>query len=149
MKRFILLATIAAAASLVQAQNQAGTAAGAESAVRIPAPHNSIELPARPHHLFRGDFDVYRGTYSLSNGEELTLKQRGRQLFATLSGREEKELVAAAHNVFVAKDRNLKITLFTTQGNDEIGGEVVIRYPRTVADIDAGREARVERFAVR
>lgn len=150
MKRIILITFIAAISSTAQAQTQAASAADVDNAVRISAPHpqNIIELPGKPHHLFAGDFNVYRGTYDLSNGGELMLKQRGRRIYATLTGGEEKELVAAAHNVFVAKDRNLKITLHDNF-NREVTGEVLIRRQRSVADIGAGREAPIERLAVR
>lgn len=148
MKRIILIALIAASASTVQAQGQA-PAGDIENAVRISAPQPTIELPAKPHHLFRGDFDVYRGTYSLSNGEEMTLRQQGRRIFATLTGRAEKELVASARNVFVAKDRDLKITLVADTFTDQITGEVLIRHPRKLADVEMGKDAPIERLAVR
>lgn len=148
MKRIILIALIAGAASTAQAQSQPPSGE-IENAVRISAPQPTIELPAKPHHLFAGDFNVYRGTYSLSNGDEMLIQQRGRRIYATLSGREEKELVAAARNVFVAKDRDLKITLVADSFTDQITGEVLIRHPRKLADIESGRQAQVLRLAVR
>jgi hypothetical protein len=148
MKRIILLVLVAGVASTVQAQNQPVPASDIENAVRISAPLNTIELPGKPRHLFRGDFDSYRGTYDLSNGGELMLTQRGKRIYATLGGGQERELVAAAHNVFVAKDRNLKITL-VQEINHQMSGEVLIRHPRKVADMSIGAEGRIERLAVR
>lgn len=148
MKRIILLALMASVATTVHAQTQPVPASDIENAVRISAPLNTIELPSKPRHLFRGDFDNYRGTYDLSNGGEIMLTQRGQRIYATLNGGQEKELVAAAHNVFVAKDRNLKITL-VPEMNHQMSGEVLIRHQRRVAGADIDGQWQIVRLALR
>ena len=144
MKRILLFALLAAIASTAQGQGQTGTGA-TDTEVRISAPL-SIELPARPHRLHPGDFDPYRAEYTLSNGAEMRLTQRGRRIYASLDRGPEKELVAAAANIFVAKDRSLKMTLQPEERSDQITGEVLIRVPQSLADAAAGREGRVLRL---
>ena len=144
MKRILLFALLAAIASTAQGQSQTATGA-TDTAVRIPAPL-TIELPARPHRLHPGDFDPYRAEYTLSNGAEMKLTQRGRRIYAALDRGDEKELVAAASNIFVAKDRSLKMTIHVEERSDQVTGEVLIRVPQSLADADAGREGRVVRL---
>ena len=144
MKRILLFALLAAIASTAQGQSQTATS-DPDTAVRIPAPL-TIELPARPHRLHPGDFDPYRAQYTLSNGAEMKLTQRGRRIYAALDGREQKELVAATSNIFVAKDRSLKMTLHAEERSDQITGEVLIRIPQSLADAAAGREGQVLRL---
>ena len=134
MKHIVLFVLLAGAAATAYAQSPVPTAGEPDSAVRIVAPQYSIELPERRYPLFPGDFDKYRGTYWLSNGDEMVLKQRGQKIYASLNGRAEQELVAAARNVFVAKDRNLKMSLFADPEREEVKGEVFIRTTRSLAD---------------
>jgi len=146
MKRIILMAIMAAAVSAAQAQTPSSSTWDQGSTVQIPAPKYTIELPAKPYRLSPGDFDAYRRIYSLSNGDEMTLKQRGNRIYASLKGRAEQELVAAASNTFVAKDRNLKMTLFVHPFSDEITGEVLIRAKPSIAAISRGEEGQVVRM---
>lgn len=145
MKRILLFALLAAIASSAQGQNQTVPTGEGDTAVRVPAPL-SIELPARPHRLHPGYFDPYRAEYTLSNGAEMKLTQRGRRIYAALDGSDEKELVAAASNIFVAKDRSLKMTLHVEERSDQITGVVLIRVPQTLAEVAMGREGRVLRL---
>ncbi len=146
MKRFLLLAVMVGATCSTQAQTQAPPMGEVDTAVQIPAPQYSIELPAKPYRLGPYDFDTYRGTYFLSNGDEMTLKQRGRRMYVHLSGRQEQELVAAANNIFVARDRSLKMTLEAEERSDQVTGEVLIRMPRSLADTAAGIHGQVLRL---
>lgn len=94
-----------------------------------------IELPAKPYHMFLGDFDVYKGGYDLSNGDSMALLQRGRRLYAVIGDRPLTEMVAASRNEFVAVDRQFKMTLAHDQG--EVTGEVLLRVPSTSAQANA------------
>ena len=134
MKHIVLFVLLAGAAATAYAQTPVPTTGQPDSAVRIVAPQYSIELPDRRYHLFPGDFDMYRGTYWLSSGDEVVLTQRGQKIFASMNGRAEQELVAAARNVFVAKDRNLKMSLFADPEREDVKGEVFIRTARSLAD---------------
>jgi len=146
MKRIFLSAIMAGAASITLAQTPSQLSGDEGRTVRIPAPQYSIELPAKRYWVAPGEFDTYRGIYSLSNGQEMTLKKRGNRMYATLGDRPEQELVAAAHNIFVAMDRNLKMTLFTDQFNDQITGEVLIRTRPALASVDSKNTGQVERL---
>lgn len=144
MKRIILIAIMAGLAATAPAQTTSSSDEG--PTVRIFAPEYRIELPARPYRMAPGEFEPYRRIYSLSNGDEMTLKQRGQRMYANLNGRADQELVAAAHNIFVAKDRNLKMTLFLDRFSEEITGEVLIRTTPSIAAVNRGEKAEVRRL---
>lgn len=107
MKRLILFTLLAGVALVAPAQT---TTAGSD-AVRIHGSQQGFVLPAKPFRMFPGDFDGVKGKYDLSNGGVLVLTQKGKRLFAEVNDGAPKELVAAAHNVFVSKDRDMHITL--------------------------------------
>ena len=146
MKRVILLAILAGAASTALAQAPSPLSGDEGSTVRIPAPQYTIELPAKPYWMAPGEFDTYRGTYSLSNGDEMSLKKRGNRMYATLGDRPEQELVASAHNIFVANDRNLKMTLYADDRTDQITGEVLIRTRPAIASAHSRNTGQVQRL---
>lgn len=128
MKRLLLLAVLGGLSLTAPAQT------GPDSSVRIHG--YQIDLPARPHTLYKGDFDEYKGSYSLSNGDILTLVQRGRRIYGSVGDGSQKELVAAAKNVFVALDREMKVTLNKDDWGD-YSGELLFVRP------DASRQASV------
>jgi hypothetical protein len=86
--------------------------------------------------MFPGDFDVYKGAYDMSNGDTMVLLSRGRHMYAAIGDGPRTELVAAAHNVFVAVDKQLKLTL-----NDEdlgpITGELLMVVPSQTSQANA------------
>lgn len=152
MKHIFAAALIAGAAATAQGQTQAPAQAAspltsdAETTVQIPAPQYTIDLPTRRHFLAPHEFDTYRGIYSLSNGDEMRLRQRGNRIYAMIGERPERELVAAATNIFVAKDRSLKMTLFADELNDRITGEVLIRNMPSMADAASSNSGQVVRL---
>lgn len=126
MKR-ILLSTFLGVLSL---------AATAQSDTSVRIPGNQIELPAKIHRMYPGDFDTYKGTYDLSNGDTMVLRSYGRHMYAEVGNRPRTELVAAAHNVFVAVDKQLKMTLEEGIFGD-ITGELVMVVPRQSAQANS------------
>ena len=117
-----------------------------DSAVRIRG--YQIELPAKPLHVFPGDFDVYKGAYDLSNGDTMVLLQRGHRLFADIGARPRTEMVAAAPNVFVGLDRQFKMTL----SDNELGpvtGELVLVVPSRSAQANAAGGEMVRLVTIR
>lgn len=120
MKRLVLVALLGSLSLAAPAQTTD------DNAVTIRA--YKIELPAKPVHIFKGDFDEYKGVYELSNGDELVMSQVGRRMYAQMGDGSRRELVAAARNVFVALDRTLKITL--NQEYNDMKGEVLMVVPR-------------------
>lgn len=127
MKR-LLLATFLGVLTL-----GASAQTGSDNAVTIRG--YQIELPAKPIHMFPGDFDVYKGTYDLSNGESMVLRSHGRRIYAEIGDRPRTEMVAAAPNVFVAVDRQFKMTLSAPDFGD-VTGELLLVVPRQTAQAE-------------
>lgn len=130
MKRLILFALLGGLSLATPAQSTGS------NEVRIRG--YQITLPVHAHVMLRGDFDEYTGWYELSNGVVMTLSQKGRRMYAQLGNGAPKELVAAQSNVFVALDRELKITL-----SSDLGGEVLMQVPARSAQADTGQIIRL------
>jgi hypothetical protein len=127
MKRLLLSTLLGMLALAATAQTQA------DRSVRIG--RYQIELPTKVYKMFPGDFDIYKGVYDLSNGDTMTLRSFGRHIYADVGDRPRSELVAADHNVFVAVDRQLKMTL-SEDTFGQVTGEVVMVVPRQSAQTD-------------
>lgn len=124
MKRLVLATLLGMLTLVATAQTEP------DSAVRIRG--YQIELPAKPFHMFPGDFDVYKGTYDLSNGETMVLRSHGRRMFADIGNRPRTEMIAAAPNEFVAVDRQFKMTLAAAEFGD-VNGELLLVVPSRAA----------------
>ena len=121
MKRLllaVLTGTLSLAAPAQTAQDNAVTIHGYQ-----------IELPAVPHRMALGDFDDYKGAYDLGNGDVLTMRQSGRRMYAELGDGQRRQIVSAGRGVFVALDRQLKVTLNRDKFGD-VSGEVIMPAPR-------------------
>lgn len=95
-----------------------------------------IELPTKVYRMYPGDFDTYKGVYDLSNGDTMVLRAIGRRIYAEVGKRPRTEMVAAAPNVFVAIDRQLKLTL--EDGiSGEVTGELIMVVPRQPTQANA------------
>lgn len=138
MKRLLLLSLLTGTALVSSAQT-------APESVQIR--RYQIELPAKPYRLFKGDFDLYKGVYDLSNGDTLALRQQGRRIYGSVGNQPEKEMVAAKYNQFVALDRKLQVTV-EHDFFGETSGEVLMEVPRSMyGQANAGGE--VVRMAIR
>ena len=124
MKRLLLAAFLGMLTLGASAQAQP------DNAVRIRG--YQIELPAKPLRMFPGDFDIYKGTYDLSNGDTMVLRSHGRRLFADIGNRPRTEMLAASPNEFVAVDRQFKMTLTAEQFGD-VTGELLLVAPGQTA----------------
>ena len=137
MKRLIISTFLGVLSLAATAQT------GSDQSVRIPA--YQIELPAKAIHIFPGDFDPYKGTYDLSNGDSMVLSNSGHRISATVGDRPRAELVRAAHNTFVAIDKSLQMTL--DEDIDGImKGEMLMVVPR--AGLASAGESDVIRMVV-
>jgi hypothetical protein len=134
MKRLMLFALLGGLSLVAPAQT------GQDNAIKIHG--YQIALPSKPRMMLPGDFDNYKGIYDLSNGGELVMFQRGSHMYAKVGDAEPKELVAAAPNVFVARDRELKITL-ERGAFDGFTGELLMVVPATSAQANAGQLIRL------
>jgi hypothetical protein len=125
MKKITLAVMLGVASLAAVAQtNQA------EESVQVPGRALKIELPAMPLHMDRDQNGAFRGSYSLSNGQVLHLRQYGSgpALYAEIDEQGPRKLVAASPSSFVAQDRSLKITLDMKPDGDA-GGEVLMKVP--------------------
>lgn len=139
MKTLLIASALALAAAAASAQPTSNT-------VTITSNQPTIDLPSRPFIMHAQEFRKYIGSYDLSNGKSLHLYVRAGTKYAAIEGGEEHALVAASDNAFVAKDRQLAVTIDLHEGG-EVGGEVLMVVPEgKVADGTAG--ARVVRVAM-
>jgi hypothetical protein len=135
MKRLILFVCMGGLSLVAPAQTTP------DDAVRIHA--YQIALPAVAYRIHPSDFDEYKRAYDLSNGDVLVMRQIGVRMYARLGDGPQRELVAAAPNVFVARDRQLKITLNRDNFGD-FKGEVLMVVPsNATAQADAGTQIRL------
>jgi hypothetical protein len=117
-----------------------------DNAVRIRG--YQIELPAKAVHMFPGDFDIYKGTYDLSNGETMVLRSHGHRMFADIGNRPRTEMVAATPNEFVAVDRQFKMTLAAAEFGD-VTGELLLVVPSQTAQVNSTGSEVVRLLTIR
>jgi hypothetical protein len=103
MKQLMLVALLGSLSLAAPAQTEP------DNAVTIRG--YSIELPAKAYRMFPGDFDEYKRVYDLANGDTIAMTQTGQR-----------------PGVFVARDRELKITL-KRDGYGDFSGEVLMVVP--------------------
>ncbi|MES2049538.1 MAG: hypothetical protein V4447_14145 [Pseudomonadota bacterium] len=82
-----------------------------------------ITMPSKLYRMTPEEFYYFKGTYELSNGQALTLFDRGRRMYAKMSNQENQEIVATANNTFVALDRRLKVRIDLHE-NGQVSGEI-------------------------
>jgi hypothetical protein len=100
--------------------------------VTVPGELHKIELPSRFYPMDNAQFDDYRGSYTLSNGQTLHLSSRGRSMYAEIDEQGDHRIVATGRNAFVALDRKLKMRI-DWRDDGSVGGEVTMVVPRRVA----------------
>lgn len=125
MKKIILAMMLGAASLAAVAQTTQ-----ADESVPVPGRALKIELPAMPLHMDRDQTGAFRGSYSLSNGQVLHMRQYGSgpALYAEIDDQGPRKLIAASPSTFVAQDRSLKISL-ELQPNGDAGGEILMKVP--------------------
>lgn len=135
MKRLMLVAllgTLSLAAPAQTTQDNAVTIRGYQ-----------IELPAVPHRMSSGDLDTYKGSYELANGGILSMRKIGRHMYAELGDGQRRELVAAGPNVFVALDRQVKVTINRDDSGDASGELLMVSPATSVAQAPQVRHMRL------
>lgn len=146
MKR-VLLSTFMGVLSLAATAQTAQTGQ-TEQGTSVQVPGNPIELPTTTYSASAADFDHYKGGYDLSNGDTMVLRSQGPHMYALVGDRPQVELVAAAPNVFVAVDRQLKMTL-EDGSSGQIKGELLMVAPRQLAQANSADVERASFLAVR
>lgn len=109
---------------------------------------SSFTLPAKPYKMFPEDWDTYKGQYDLSNGQTMVLRRTGLRMYAKVANRPPQELVAAAENVFVAVDQQLKMTL-VDEGLGHVTGQMVMVAPPRIAQQSNATQDEVVRLVSR
>jgi hypothetical protein len=144
MKRILLSALLGSLSLAAMAQTGADQSQSQSQSVRIPA--YTIETPAQTFKMMPSDLAFYKGDYSLSNGETLSLTPVGHQLFASVGDRPVSELVATGNNTFVAIDKQMKMTI-DEDIHGQVKGELLMAVPSTgVAGAD---QSQLQQVAIR
>lgn len=89
-----------------------------------------------------GAFEEIRGQYDMANGKTLTLSTSNHKIYAELDGMPKQELVAAAPNIFVAKNRQMKMTFHQFPNGNVDGVELSYFAPDekgAIAIVELGR----------
>ncbi len=140
MKTLLIASVLALAAATASAQP---TSTG--NTVTITGNQPVIDLPSMPYVMHAQEFGRYIGSYDLSNGKSIHLFVRAGTKYAAIEGEAEHVLVAASDNSFVAKDRQLAVTIDLHE-NGSVGGEVLMTVPKRLAD--GTTESRVVKVAM-
>ncbi|MBB3120352.1 hypothetical protein [Pseudoduganella violacea] len=132
-----LLAVLAGAGQgMALAEPPAQDAKQPVETVRIPGQIDRIDLPATSYGMNVTNFASYRGSYDLSNGQELSLLAGTASMYAILDNGRKVRLIGAGTDTFVAEDRSLHMRLW--RGIDgEVGGELLLAQPADMAGLDA------------
>jgi hypothetical protein len=75
----------------------------------VPAADPSVQVSSsRTHYkMFPSDFATYAGSYELTNGEVITLKQQGLRYYSEVDGKDRVEIFPVRQGVFASKDGSL------------------------------------------
>lgn len=118
--KIVILATVAgmlAFAPALQAQTQE------PETVAVPgrANDNRIELPAAYKKMWPDQYEQYKGGYNLSNGQMLSIRSFGLNMYAYVDNDRWHKIVAVAPNTFVALDQKLKMEINLLEDGDASG----------------------------
>ena len=145
MKSFVLASALCALALSVSAQPVTDGNA-VDNTVTIKPNGPLIMLPAHAQVMSRSEFARFTGSYELADGSSVALFTRGLKKYAALHGEAWHEVVAVSGNSFVAKDRQLKVTLEQGDNGEVTGGDVLFVTSTLERVAKAGkRKAHMER----
>lgn len=87
--------------------------------ISVPVRANDarIELPDSYSKMWPDRYDEYRGGYTLSNGQILSIRSFGTNMYAYVDNDHWHKIVAVAPNTFVALDRQLKMEINLHDGD--------------------------------
>ena len=152
--RVVIGAAVLAVASSVQAQQQIEPSQPEPQSVPVPYKagqaddQSSIELPERYRRMWPQEYGDYRGGYTLSNGQSLSIAPRGMHMYARIDDGEWHKIVVIAPNIFVALDRQLKMEINLLDDN-KVSGWVSMVVPRQTLANGVVVPERAVRLAVR
>jgi hypothetical protein len=96
--------------------------------VPVRANDLSIELPATYKKMWPDRYDEYKGAYTLANGQKLSIRSFGVNMYAYVDNDRWHKIVAVAPNTFVALDRQLKMEI-NLLDDDNASGWVTMVVP--------------------
>lgn len=129
MKRFILLSILSAFALTATAQSTSNNENITISGATSDTIHKAQPMSA-------DEFNEFSGSYELSNGNSLALFTRGLKKYAALHGEAWHELDATSSHSFVAKDKQLQMTIWRHENGDVSGELLMVVTPEHVAKGD-------------
>jgi hypothetical protein len=119
MKRIFLSALLGLLSAPLLAQPQLDP-------VIVSGKIEKITLPEKPYKLSQMELTALAGQYDLVNGKTLTLSGNGPKLYAEIDGLAKAELVAAAPDLLVAKNKQIRIDF--NQFANGVVGDVSVTY---------------------
>ena len=118
------------------------------TSVPVRAPELSIELPATYKKMWPDRYDEYRGSYNLANGQTLSIRSFGYNMYAYVDRDRWHKIVAVAPNTFVALDRKLKMEI-NLLGEDDANGWVTMVVPAQQLSSGELAPEKIVTFAMR
>ena len=126
--RTLYVFALAAAASLA-----ALSPAAAQAPATAGTPSTTVQVTGVPGARYKVDSEElagYRGTYLLSDGRVMVVRNRGKRFFAEIDGDRRAELIPVGPRIFVAPERDV-IMMFDEVYNGRLN-DVVIRPRRQI-----------------
>lgn len=116
--------------------------------VTVPGHALRIDAPTHVRYMDKDEFYPYRATYTLANGQELTLSARGNRMYAEVDDLGKHQIVATSANSFTALDQQLQMTI-NLLPNDNVTGELLMVVPESTISDGTAVPARTVSLAVR
>lgn len=132
MKTLIVASVLGFAALTASAQSAPGG-----NTVTITGNQPAIVLPESPQAMSTQEFGKYTGSYELADGSSIALFTVAGVRYAAIHGEARHALVAKSANSFVAKDRQLAVTI-DMHDDGSVSGEVLKAVP--AEKVAAGQE---------
>lgn len=107
--------------------------AAAQEPATAGTPSTTVHVTGVPGARYKVDSEelaVYRGTYLLSDGRVMVVRNRGKRFFAEIDGDRRAELIPVGPRIFVAPERDV-IMMFDEVYNGRLN-DVVIRPRRQI-----------------
>lgn len=105
MKNIFAFLVLAASVSAVLAQTSSEVPTVKITATQNPYSYNQA------YEMSPAEFEKFKGAYKLTNGMTLSLFETDRARFAQIDDSAQHEIIAVAHNAFVAQDKQLKMRI--------------------------------------
>ena len=127
MKKLILASLLSVASLAAFSQTPGET-------VTVPGHALRIDAPTHVRYMDQDEFYPYKATYTLADGNELTLTAYGSRMYAEVNDQGKHQIVATSANSFTALDRQLQMTI-NLQPDDHVTGELLMVVPEsTISD---------------